>query len=59
MLERRRGIGEPEWHHKELKVALMRPECRLLNVCSMHTDLMTPRPKVQLSKKSGALQFIQ
>lgn len=58
-LERRRSIGEAEWHHQELKVALVCAERRLVDVVGMHPHLVVARAQIQLGEESGAAKFIE
>jgi hypothetical protein len=58
-LERCRCIGEAEWHHKKLEVAVMCSECHLLYVGRVHEHLVVPIVEVKLGEEAGATEFIE
>jgi hypothetical protein len=54
-LEHRWRVGQAERHHQELKVSVVCPERRLVDICSSNMHLMIARAQIKLSKELGVV----
>jgi hypothetical protein len=58
-LECCQGISQAERHHQELKVAMVHPKHRLLDIGEVNMNLGVSRTQVKLGEESGTVKSVK
>lgn len=53
------GIAEPKRHDHELIEAVIRKECHIGDVFSVHPDLVVAGAKVQFGEEAAAMELVE